>query len=380
MNTGDKFFFDLITEAGLGGKKKLQTFVDSSGEFYNKLDISGFPFSPDQQIDFGFEQISKEYGMNAMATWTDVDSPGTPVSLDAHILQTGKIPRQKKYAAFSETDYRKMAQRALVTGSRIELAQDALLETNKKLIDSHTNSNTYMRHQMVSTGGFELTADNNAGGVTGMVFSASIPEGNKIQKSNANAWFISTGTGEGASSDPVKDLLELAEKAKGTSYHFEVDALTLKKTLSHSKVLQRIGYSVSPTIADADIAQNVGANLLEPQRKERLEAIIGYPIVAIDSESRVEKFNKKTNKIERVDIRSFNEDSWALIPNGNIGETLSVAPLRVGGAENFASYYGGRLLLTYEFIPRKKEQIIESEMSTLVVPTTPNYMYMLKIK
>lgn len=379
MNTGDKFFFDLITEAGLSGKKKLQTFVDSSEEFYNKLDISGFPFSPDQQIDFGFEQISKEYGMNAMATWTDVDSPGTPVSLDSHILQTGKIPRQKKYAAFSETDYRKMAQRALVTGSRLELAQDALLETNKKLIDSHTNSNTYMRHQMVSTGAFELTADNNAGGVSGVVFSASIPEGNKIEKKGTAVWFT-TGTTEGTTSDPVKDLLELAEKAKGTSYHFEVDALTLKKTLSHSKVLQRIGYSVSPAMSDDTIAQNIGANLLDSQRKERLESIIGFPIVAIDSESRVEKFNKKENKIERVDIRSFNEDSWALIPNGNIGETLSVAPLRVGGAENFASYYGGRLLLTYEFIPRKKEQIIESEMSTLVVPTTPNYMYMLKIK
>ena len=379
MNTGDKFFFDLITEAGLSGKKKLQTFVDSSEEFYNKLDISGFPFSPDQQIDFGFEQISKEYGMNAMATWTDVDSPGTPVSLDSHILQTGKIPRQKKYAAFSETDYRKMAQRALVTGSRLELAQDALLETNKKLIDSHTNSNTYMRHQMVSTGGFELTADNNAGGVSGVVFSASIPEGNKIKKTGTAVWFT-TGTTEGSKSDPVKDLLELAEKAKGTSYHFEVDALTLKKTLSHSKVLQRIGYSVSPAMSDDTIAQNIGANLLDSQRKERLESIIGFPIVAIDSESRVEKFNKKENKIDRVDIRSFNEDSWALIPNGNIGETLSVAPLKVGGAENFASYYGGRLLLTYEFIPRKKEQIIESEMSTLVVPTTPNYMYMLKIK
>lgn len=379
MNTGDKFFFDLITEAGLSGKKKLQTFVDSSEEFYNKLDISGFPFSPDQQIDFGFEQISKEYGMNAMATWTDVDSPGTPVSLDSHILQTGKIPRQKKYAAFSETDYRKMAQRALVTGSRLELAQDALLETNKKLIDSHTNSNTYMRHQMVSTGGFELTAVNNAGGVTGTIFSASIPDSNKVTKATTERWFT-TGTTEGSTSDPVKDLLELAEKAKGTSYHFEVDALTLKKTLSHSMVLQRIGYSVSPAISDDDIAQNIGANLLDSQRKERLESIIGFPIVAIDSESRVEKFNKKENKIERVDIRSFNEDSWALIPNGNIGETLSVAPLRVGGAENFASYYGGRLLLTYEFIPRKKEQIIESEMSTLVVPTTPNYMYILKIK
>ena len=379
MNTGDKFFFDLITEAGLSGKKKLQTFVDSSEEFYNKLDISGFPFSPDQQIDFGFEQISKEYGMNAMATWTDVDSPGTPVSLDSHILQTGKIPRQMKYAAFSETDYRKMAQRALVTGSRLELAQDALLETNKKLIDSHTNSNTYMRHQMVSTGAFELTVDNNAGGVTGTIFSASIPDSNKVTKATTERWFT-TGTTEGSTSDPVKDLMELASKAKGTAYHFEVDALTLKKTLSHTKVLQKIGYSVSPLATDASTAQSIGTNLLDNQRKERLEAIIGFPIVAIDSESRVEKFNKKENKIERVDIRSFNEDSWALIPNGNIGETLSVAPLRVGGAENFASYYGGRLLLTYEFIPRKKEQIIESEMSTLVVPTTPNYMYILKIK
>lgn len=378
MWTGDKVFYDLVS-AAVGDRRYLQAFVDSTKEAYNKLEINGFPFAADMQPDFSFEQISRDYGINAMATWVDIDSPGTPISEEGASLQTGKIPRNKKYAAFSENDYRQMMIKRVMNADLSVLAQDALFNVNKKLIDSHANALTYMRHQMVSKGKFELTSSNNAGGITGTVFTASIPDANKTAKTSTAVWWVTATGAEGAASDPVADLKTVGEKANGIAYHWEVDALTLRKTLGHSKVKEAIGYSVNPMAANAAAAQAIGGNLIEAQRKARLEEIIGFPIVSIDSISRVDKFDKAQKAVVGTEVRSFEPNSWALVPDGNIGETLVVAPIAVGEQSAFAQYYGGRLLLTYDYDVRKKTQYIESEMTALVVPDKPKYMYLLTV-
>ena len=378
MWTGDKVFFDLVSTA-VGDRYALQDFIDAAKEAYNKLDLAGFNWSPDLLPDFSFEQIEKEYGINAMATWVDLDSPGTPVSIEGASLQTGKVPRQKKYATFDENDYRQLAIKRVSNSSLVDLAQDALFNINKKLIDSHTNAMTYMRHQMVSKGKFELTTSNNAGGISGTVFSASIPDANKVVKGTTYVWWVTASGAEGADSDPVADMQAIGEKVNGTAYHWEVDALTLKKLLGHSKVKQAIGYSLYPLAASAAAAQQAGSNLIEAQRKDRLEEIIGFPIVAIDSISRVDKFDKGLKKVVGTEVRSFEPYNLALVPDGQIGETIAVAPYAVGDASNFAEYYGGRLMITYDFDVRKKTQYIESELTALVVPDKPKYMHILTV-
>lgn len=379
MWTGDKVFFDLVSTA-VGDRYALQAFIDATKEAYNKLDLSGFNWSSSLLPDFSFEQIEKEYGINAMATWVDLDSPGTPVSIEGASLQTGKVPRQKKYATFDENDFRQLAIKRVSNSSLVDLAQDALFNINKKLIDSHTNAMTYMRHQMVSKGKFELTTSNNAGGISGTVFSASIPDANKVVKTSTAVWWADGGTGaEGATSDPVADMKAIGEKVNGTAYHWEVDALTLKKLLGHSKVKTAIGYSLYPLAANESAALQAGSNLIEAQRKARLEEIVGFPIVAIDSISRVDKFDKGLKKVVGVEVRSFEPYNLALVPDGQIGETIAVAPYAVGDASNFAEYYGGRLMITYDFDVRKKTQYIESELTALVVPDKPKYMHILTV-
>lgn len=379
MWTGDKVFFDLVNTA-VGDRYALQAFIDATKEAYNKLDLSGFNWSSSLLPDFSFEQIEKEYGINAMATWVDLDSPGTPVSIEGASLQTGKVPRQKKYAAFDENDFRQLAIKRVSNSSLVDLAQDALFNINKKLIDSHTNAMTYMRHQMVSKGKFELTAVNNAGGISGTVFSASIPNANKVVKTSTAVWWADGGTGaEGSASDPVADMKAIGEKVNGTAYHWEVDALTLKKLLGHSKVKTAIGYSLYPLAASASAALQAGSNLIEAERKARLEEIVGFPIVAIDSISRVDKFDKGLKKVVGAEVRSFEPYNLALVPDGQIGETIAVAPYAVGDASNFAEYYGGRLMITYDFDVRKKTQYMESELTALVVPDKPKYMHILTV-
>ena len=377
MWTGDKVFYDLVNTA-VGDRYALQAFIDATKEAYNKLDITGFNWSADLLPDFSFEQISKEYGINAMATWVDLDSPGTPVSVEGESLQTGKVPRNKKYAAFDENDYRQLMIKRVTNSDLQALAQDALFNINKKLIDSHTNAMTYMRHQMVSKGKFELTAANNAGGITGTVFSASIPDTNKVTKNSTKVWWVTSTGAEGADSDPVADLKAIGEKVTGIGYHWEVDALTLKKTLGHSAVKTAIGYNLYPLAASAASALQAGSNLSEVQRKGILEDLIGFPIVAIESVSKVDKFVKGQGVVG-TEVRSFEPYNWALIPNGQIGETIAVAPIAVGEASNFAEFYGGRLLITYDYDVRKKTQYMESELTALVVPDKPKYMHILTV-
>lgn len=373
MWTVDKVFYDLVNTAGLGERQRLQEFVDRSKDMYNKQDLTGFPFAPKMQPDFSFEQISREYGINAMATWVDIDSDGTPITVDGKTLQTGKIPRNKKYAAFDENEYRQMMISRVMGISDDELAMSELLRINRKLIDSHNNALTYMRHQMVSKGQFELSANNNAGGITGHIYSANIPAGNKVTTS----WFNADGSAI-ADSDPVKDLREMKNKVNGVAYHWEVDVLTLNKTLNHPAVLLAIGYSKNAAVA-ADAALNVGNYTSDAERKSILESLIGFPIVTIDSISRVDKFEKGKGVVG-TEVRSFEPNKWALIPNGKLGETLAVAPIAIGDSSSFATYHGGRLLITYDYDVRKKTQYIQSEMTALVVPDKPKYMYILTVE
>lgn len=386
---GSKGFYDIMSEAGLRSGKHLQAFIDASKEVYNKLENDGFPFAP-MQPDFTFEQLEKEYSINSMATIVDLDSQGSLISKEPISLQTGKIPRAKKRAEFNEADLRK----ALIANSlssfgrsdaeaiqaRQMHAQVELGDVVKKLIDAHSNRITYNRHQIVSTGKYVLSEDNNKGGIEATVFEASIPDSNIVTKTTTARWWTNDTT-EGSASNPIKDLKDLARaaKSKGGAYHFEVDYPTLVRTLEHSVVQKAIGYFYDPDSADDTTAVRKAEMMGEQGQINILEKIVGCRIVPIDSISRVDVFNQKIKRVEGVEVRSFAPDVWALVPDGTIGETLSVMPIRVGGTEaNYAEYYGGRLLMTTAADVRLKIQYFETEMTTLVVPNQPKRMYLLK--
>lgn len=382
MWTNDKAFYDILSmAAGNNDSYALQSFIDSFKDRYNVLDTSGFTWAP-MQADFSFQQLEREYGINAMATYVDIDSPGTPITSESPKLSTGEIPRMKKLAQFNEKDYRQRLIMGAVGADPQLNAGRSLLDSVKKLIDSHTNSLNYNRHQMVSSGKFELTEANNAGGIKGTLFTASIPDANIVTKTSTAVWW-DVDDADGATSDPIKDLKEIGKKAKvrGSAFHWEVDKLTLDRTLSHAKVVQAIGYRMFPTAGSNAIASNAASNSSEEAQIAALQSIIGFPIRAIDSISRVDKYDKAAKGVVGTEVRSFKPNVWTLVPDGKIGEILSVIPIYggQGDAGAYANYYEGRLLMTYEYETRKKIQYIETEMTALVVPDKPKHMYILNV-
>ncbi len=384
MDTYNIQFYDLLSRA-LGAGESLQTFLDNTMALkYNSLQLDGFTFEPTMQTDFAFEQVVGEIPLNVTAQYYDLDSPALPDGTPGFKSYTGKIPRMKKVEYFNEDKLRKMKlieDRRSVTPEQVaRVAYEQLFITVDKLIGGHTNALTYQRHQAVSTGKFTINATNNPKGIKNIVLDYHIPTANKTTLTSTARWWTSsthTTANEGSACNPVKDLTDVIAKARyaGVTGHFEVNIDYLKECLGHSAILSVIGISVLPAAQSASQSAYAGIMSYE-QKKSALESIIGAPIKAIDSKVSIESIDKTEKAFTRSNVNAFEKDVWVFVPDGNIGTVKTVEPIAIEGG-NYASFYGGKLLLTVGVDFVKKCQSYNTEMTSLVIPSVPQYMWYL---
>ena len=384
MDTYNIQFYDLLSRA-LGPGESIQTFLDNTMALkYNRLQLDGFTFEPIMQTDFTFEQVFGEIGLNATAQYYDLDSPAIPGAAPGFKAYTGKIPRMKMVEYFNEDKLRKMKlvedRRSTSPARMAEIAYQQLFITVDNLIGGHTNALTYQRHQAVSTGKFAINATNNPKGIKNVVIDYHVPAANKTTLSeNARWWTSSTHTAgnEGSGADPVHDLQQVVKTARnaGIRGHFEVNIDYLKECLGHSKVLTTIGISLLPT---SDSTTQAAYARIQPYEalKSRLEALVGAPIKAIDSLVPIESIDKTEKAFTRSNVDAFNKDVWVFVPDGEIGVVKTVEPIAIEGGQ-YGSFYGGKLLLTVGVDYVKKCQSYNTEMTSLVIPSVPQYMWYL---
>ena len=383
MNTYPVQFYDLLSRA-LGGNdgRRLQGFLDNVvAQKYNELNIPGFKFADEMQLDFTYEQLMKSAGINVMAQYLDLDSPATPIGTEGAVIATGRIPRMKMTEIYNEDKYRKLLiaeQRFGASSDRVvNAAVKALFNTADTLVGGHTNSLTYQRHQVVSTGKFTLNSTNNPNGIVGLTFSSHVPAGNTTTLSGQKKWWSdATYATEGSNADPIGDMIAMVEAAqeKGIEGHFEVNKTYLTKILGHSKVVAAIGANLWPMAQDATAS---AAYLSRAKKLEVLAEIVGAEIVEIDAKVATEVWNKTNKALERKTIDAFEANVVVFVPNGEIGEILTVEPIAIDGG-TYATFYGGRLLLTVDVDAKYKCQSFNTEMTSLVVANRAHEMFYLK--
>ena len=387
MNTYPTSTYDLLAGAlGANSAAKLQGFLDTvMASKYNTAQWDGFSFASAMQLDFTYEQIQKELNLYKMATYVSNQADAIPDGTKGFTLSTGKIPRQKKVQFYDEDAWRKQEiLNKMYAGSSNSALSNAISELFNRLdalIGGHTMSVTYQRHQIVSTGKLELTNTNNPRGIKD-VFASHIPDANKTTKTGTARWWTTVTNGvyatDGAASNPIKDLNDMiyAAELKGISaMHFEIDKLYARQVANHPKIIAAIGAALYPMSDSTAQAAATGLISLE-RRMQILGEILGVPFVLIDSIVNTEKLNA-SKQLEDVQIRAFAENVIVLVPNGSLGEIHTVMPFAAPGADTTANYYGGRLLLTVTSQPQRKIQQFETEMTTLVVPDKPQYMWYL---
>jgi hypothetical protein len=382
MDTFTLEYYDLLSRA-LAPGQSVQNFLDDTmARKYNGLQLDGFAFEPFMQNDTAYVQTVSELALNAAAQYYDIDSPAIPDAPAGLKQYTGSIPRMKKVEYFNEAKIREMRRledrRSVTIGQIREAAYEQLFITVDKLIGGHTNALTFQRHQVVSTGKFTISAANNPKGINGVTLDFHVPAANKTTLSDANRWWTNAGkTSEGGSADPVKDMTAMVEAArmKGIRGHFEMEIDYLKAVLNHSAVIAKIGITVLPAAA-ATQQSSYAAIMSYEAKKERLEQLVGAPIKAIDSIVAIDKIDKDNKVIAATNTRAFEQNVVVFVPDGQIGTVKTVEPIAIAGG-NYASFYGGKLLLTIGADFVYKCQSFNTEMTSLVIPNVPQYMWYL---
>lgn len=385
MTPRDTNYYDLI-KYGFADES-YQEFVDTYlANLHNGRKTDGFEWDAEVQIDFTYHQIQAELGLHTMPTYVDVDSPGVYKHVEGFELSSGTIPRAKHGYALNEKILREEMIFAQRTGrfstNLSQKMRDLVFDHTSKLIIGNYNGLTYQRDQMVSTGTFVLDATNNPAGIKNITFSAKIPADNKKTLSGTKRWFTNATNAEGADSDPIKDLKDQVYdlKRKGVAaMHYEVDYLTFRRCIEHTKIRQAVALNLYP-LADAANIAPLAAVLDETIIKTKLEGIIGCPIKVVDNIVAAEKFDKTKGKVVKEQMRSFAENVWVLVPSGKLGTIKAVEPIVVPDpAARFAWYDGQRTVLKQWYDTRTNTQYIESELTALVVPDKPQYMLYLTI-
>lgn len=369
--------FDALYYALGGDFARLQPFVDAILADYNNLDIAGFTFNDDLLDDFTFEQVENYVGIAPLAAVVDPDSPAIPFGRKGQTLGTGKIPRMKTVEYLNEAKVRtlkKLIRRRDVGYADIQASAGASIgEIIANQVASFTNALTYQRDQMVSTGGVIYNATNNPYGIN-LTLSARVPSANKYAVNSGNGWFAATTYAAVASSDPVQDmknLVEVARKKGLTACHFEMNNLVIDRLLAHSQVIEdiKLRFSLNATYTVTSLKPFTRA-----EQVAALSALVGKPIVEKDHISSVE-YNDGGVLAER-NFASFSDENVVLVPDGNIGEILTVEPMLFEGGR-YAFAFGRKAAFTIGTDYVKKCQSYSGEMTSVVAPDKPRLMFYL---
>lgn len=379
-------YYDLIT-FGLGNQN-FQDFVDTFKLKYNTPQTDGFAWDNEIQLDYTYEQLIASLNITTLPVYVDVDSEGLDKSLGEFVIGSNKIPTQKHRYAMNAKMLRErmiLAQKfgeSALNGEARTALMNLLFESTDKLLEGNRNALTHQRMRVCSTGQFTIGLDNNPRGLTGITFDFGVPSANKESLTTTARWWTNAShitANEGSASDPLlylKNKAKAARKAGYPSFHFEMAEDLFDDLLTHSKVLQRIGYSLYPSAATDANAQTYAGNLTDDAKKDAIQRIIGCPIKTYDSLAAVEKFDSVSKSIKPEMVENFTPTNVSLVPDGQIGTIKSVRPMVFTDdpTQRIAWFDGGRTLITNRFEAKTKTMYVESEMAVLCVPNMPQYM------
>ena len=399
MNKYSNGFYTLMEEAGILSSKSFSLYIKDVVGFGNlqDLNLDGFSWDPISSLTFDYEQLIASNRLKVMATYVDKDSEAIPLGTEGFEAIRGVIPRQKARFLWDEDDYRKyldaVSKLDFQNTTAKQYALDLLFNGLSDIRNAHELSMTYQRDQMVSNRGLTLSADNNPRGIVGLTFSANVPAGNVTTLSGNYRWFTDPANKDtahqGSSSDPVKDIRTIVRNMKRKGYSniiLEVDEQSWLEDMDHTAWRTAIGYQLRPDLVlaannDAN-ALAVGNNAGDDQVAAAFAKIIGIPLANIKFRqglAAVEKLQGKgpDAKLVRTSMRTFNANTYVFYPAGPLGTIKSVLPLVPDSSAMYATFFGGKGLIQYEYDAKAKVQDWWSELTALCVPNRPQEMYYL---
>lgn len=382
-----------IIELGLGGDD-WQTFVDHYEDRFDALQIDGFTFDP-VSINYTFRQLLANVNATVLPTYVDPESEGFEMPLPTATGVTDNIPTQKLFYSVNRVIVREQMQLAQKFGSLAlndemgDIIFGLLDEGTENLIQSFENALTHQRHQIVSTGSFSIDSTNNPRGIKGLTINFGFDTSTqKTTLTSTARWWTSTthtAANQGSASDPIGDLKTWAKKVREDLHYYgpialEISQSLMEDLLTHTKVLQAIGYALQPTSASDAAAQGYAVSRFDDEKIEVLRKLIGVDEIRVRETyayvSAPDTTGANAPDLISTQITNFDPKNVAFVPTGKLGTIQGVQPISMGyQPENVAYAMGKRLLIETEDIPRTHSINVNGEMAQICVPNAIKQMY-----
>lgn len=381
MKIYGKDFYDQLWNTAFS-RLTLKDYIDRvQSNRYNSDNFIGFRWG-DIQNETEWTQTIMPLDITPMAIVTDFDSPVIPFSNTTAKYKGGSFPRSKSRREFNEQDVRKQMEYYNYDGATSfrDWAEENMFVTTDKLVQSQINRQMFFRNTLVSNGEIKISKDNNPYGLGDLYIAGNVPKENITTKTGNEHWWTGTiGGAEGSSSNPVEDLKNMVDQAEYdfglVGVHFEIERTTAKQLVKHSKVLEAIAANANPSAPSSSWAIASFAQVKWENRLEILGDIVGAKFVVIDHLAANETYNKSTRAVDLPTIRTFNPNTVVLVPDGIIGDIVTLRPLPIGRPENFEYFLGGRGLIITDWDVHKKVEYIETELTATPVLGMPQYMF-----
>lgn len=349
----------------------------------------GFSVSPD--FVNRWTQIEGNDNIFSLATYVDIDSPGAVKSFEGFELNNGNLPVSKHEINIDRKMVEEAVQFRKEFGKYGERVQSAFLRHLEKgadiLLGGHQNTLLRQRHQVVSTGKLEISADNNPLGIS---FTFDFCKSYRTKNTTTSKWYSLSGdvaTQEANVTNGTINPIQVLKKVKRDAEikdgaglgHFELsrktwDALTQLPFFRDMYVV-----NARPEITDATMRKTYGGMVGDDVLKTFIEGKVGAKIRIIDSIARAEKFDKTSGSMNTY-LDNFEAGVIVYVPNGEIGSVQFNKPMYAGMMPEMVSYFeDGRVMLRNIYDERNMRQTMESEMRALVVPNKARHMYFVKV-
>lgn len=396
----DKEFYDLVAgglrSIGYDGPDGFQMFIeDSFAKKYNfkKLAQMGFVLSENFDIDTRWVQAEARSNVHSLAAFVDIDSDGPTKGTEGLELNTGTMPTFKHEIKLNRKIISEQLRIARelggVTDEMMSKVVKLLFNSVDQLVGGNYNTMAYMRERIVSTGKLEINAVNNPFGVS---FVADFGKSYRTKNSSTSEWYAKSGVGvvtqeanvtSGAIS-PLQVLKDVKHRAEQKDFapkgHWEMSRTTWDDLTKLQYFRDMYVAYTRPDIKDAATIKAYGAMTSDDALRKFIEDRIGAPIVIIDTNFRVEKFDKAKGTNDSF-IEGFEEGVLVYVPDGEIGEIQCAKPIAMATPSSRLAFLdGGRTMVRSTFNDKNMEQIIETEITGLLVPNKMRWMYYVKVK
>lgn len=406
-----KEFYDLLGQglASLGFQDDGQTsalskFIDTYfADKYNAeatMATAGFPLNPNIPLNPIYEQIEAAYRPYTIASHVDIDSDGPVKSTDGASLASGRLPVWKHQTVTARKDvYDQLLLADRLGGVDSEILNAFMklfFNSTDKLLGGNYNTMLYLRNMIVSTCKLVIDANNNPNGIPLTIdfMDATL----RKKHTTTSAWYTKDDTtGEitqaatvGASTngiDPISIMRKIRINAQTGSEHlpsachWECDRLTWEAILAMPYFRTFWATTKRPDITDATNKLALGNMVSDEDFKVWFEQCIGTKVVINDNQASIEKVNTTTNKVEIVDMRGFEEGTFVLVPDGDLGDSQFGRLVAIGSSAAKIAYYdGGRTMLRTVFNDDTMTYSTRSEFTGIPVPNKTHWHYFLKIK